>query len=112
MRFTTLVRQIGIRRRLGLPIVDFQLERYNRLAYPFAGVPGALVALALALRRNRKGHISSALVESVGVSMAVWAVQGVSFALGLSGRVPPWVAAWAPNVVFLAVGLVAVRRAE
>jgi lipopolysaccharide export system permease protein len=90
--------------------VDFQLERYNRLAYPFAGVPGALVALALALRRNRRGHVSSALVEAVGVSMAFWAVQGVSFALGLSGRVPPWVAAWAPNVLFLAAGLVAVRR--
>jgi lipopolysaccharide export system permease protein len=112
MRWTSLVRQIGVRRRLGLAVVEFQLERYNRLAYPFAGVPGALVALALALRRGRKGHVSSALVESVGVSMAFWATQGVSFALGLSGHVPPWVAAWAPNVVFLAAGLVAVRRAE
>ena len=48
--------------------------------------------------------------ESVGVSLAFWGVQGVSFALGLSGRVPPWVAAWAPNVLFLAAGLFAVRR--
>lgn len=112
MRFSTLVHQIGVRRRLGLPVTEFQLERYNRLAYPFAGVPGALVALALALRRNRKGHVSSALVESVGVSMAFWGVQGVSFALGLSGQVVPWVAAWAPNVLFLAVGLFAVKRAE
>ncbi len=110
MRFGTLVHQINLRRRLGLPVLEFQLERYNRLAYPFAGVPGALVAVALALRRNRRGHVSSALVESVGVSLAFWAVQGVSFALGLSGRVPPWVAAWAPNVLFLAAGLVAVRR--
>jgi lipopolysaccharide export system permease protein len=110
MRWRTLVRQIDLRRRLGLPVVEFQLERYNRLAYPLAGVPGALVALALALRRNRRGHVSAALVESVGVSLAFWAVQGVSFALGLSGRFPPWVAAWAPNALFLAVGLVAVRR--
>jgi lipopolysaccharide export system permease protein len=110
MRFGTLVHQIGLRRRLGLPVVEFQLERYNRLAYPFAGVPGALVALALALRRNRRGHVSSALVESVGVSLAFWAVQGVSFALGLSGHVPTWIAAWAPNVLFLAAGIVAVRR--
>jgi lipopolysaccharide export system permease protein len=110
MRWDALVRQIGLRRRLGLPVVEFHLERYNRLAYPFAGVPGALVALALALRRNRRGHVSAALVESVGVSLAFWAVQGVSFALGLSGRVAPWIAAWAPNVLFLVAGLVAVRR--
>jgi len=110
MRWGTLLRQIDVRRRLGLPVTDFLLERYNRLAYPFAGVPGALVALALALRRNRKGHISSALVESVGVSLVFWGVQGVSWALGLSGRVPPSIAAWAPNAIFLAVGLWAVRR--
>jgi lipopolysaccharide export system permease protein len=110
MRWRTLLQQIGLRRRLGLPVVEFKLERYNRLAYPFAGVPGALLALALALRRNRKGHISSALVESVGVSIAFWAVQGVSWALGLSGQVPTALAAWAPNVLFLGAGLLAVRR--
>jgi lipopolysaccharide export system permease protein len=110
MRWATLLQQLSIRRRLGLPVAEFELERYNRLAYPFAGVPGALLAIALALRANRKGHVSASLVESVGVSLAFWGVQGVSWALGLSGRVPPAVAAWAPNVLFLVVGLLAVRR--
>ncbi len=111
MRWNALLYQIKLRRRLGLPVDAFQLDRYNRLAYPLAGVPGALLALALALRRNRKGHVSAALVESVGVSLLFWGTQGVTWALGLSGQVLPWVAAWAPNVVFLAVGLLAVRRA-
>lgn len=110
MRWATLLHQISIRRTLGLSVQDFLLERYNRLAYPFAGASGAVVAVALALRRNRKGHVSSALVESVGVSLAFWGMQGISWALGLSGRVPPSLAAWAPNAVFLALGLWAVRR--
>lgn len=110
MRWRTLLTQISLRERLGLPVTDFQLERYGRLAYPFAGVPGALLALALALRRNRKGHLSAALLESVGVTMLFWGTLGVSEALGLSGRVAPWIASWAPNALFLAVGLVAVRR--
>lgn len=111
MRWNLLLSQIAVRERLGLPYVDFELERYNRLAYPFAGVPGALLAIALVLRRNRKGHVSASLVESVGVSLAFWGVQGISFALALSGRVPPAFAAWAPNLIFLALGLLAVRRA-
>jgi len=111
MRWATLLSQLRLRERLGLPAAEFQLERYDRLAYPFAGVPGALLALALALRRERKGHVSAALLESVGVTLLFWGAQGVSFALALSGRVAPWVAAWAPNVVFLAVGLLSVRRA-
>jgi lipopolysaccharide export system permease protein len=110
MRWALLVEQIRVRERLGLPSADFALERYNRLAYPLAGVPGALLAVALALRRNRKGHVAAALVESVGVSLLFWGVQGVTWALGLSGHVEPWAAAWLPNVVFLAVGIWAVRR--
>ena len=112
MRWNTLISQINLRRRLGLPVVEFQLERYNRLAYPFAGVPGALVAVALALRRNRKGNVSAALVESVGVSLLFWSVQGVTWALGLSGRVEPWLAAWAPDLVFLLVGAFFLRRSR
>jgi lipopolysaccharide export system permease protein len=110
MRWNTLLAQIKLRRHLGLPVADFELERYNRIAFPFAGVPGALLALALALRPNRKGHVSAALLESVGVSLLFWGVQGVTWALGGSGRVLPWVAAWTPNVLFLAAGALAVRR--
>ncbi len=112
MRWRTLVGQIAVRSRVGLSISDFELERDNRLAYPLAGVPGALLAIALALRIRRKGHVATALVESVGVSLVFWGVQGVSWALGLSGRVPPSVAAWAPDLVFLLAGSAAVWRAR
>lgn len=112
MRWNTLLAQLKLRRQLGLRTAEFELERYNRLAYPLAGAPGALLALAIALRRNRKGHVATALVESVGVSMLFWAAQGVTWAFGLSGRVTPWVAAWLPNVLFLALGAWAVRRAR
>lgn len=110
MPFGVLVRQIGLRRALGQPTLEFELERYNRLAYPLIGVPGALLAVALALRVNRKGHIATSLLEAVGVSLVVWGVQGVSWALALSGRLPPAVAAWAPNALFLLAGALAVRR--
>ena len=110
MRWRTLVEQIDLRRRLGLPTLELELERDNRVAYPFAAVPGALLALALALRRKRKGHVSAALGEAVGVSLLFWGAQGVSWALALSGHVPTAVAAWAPDVLFLAAGLGTVSR--
>ena len=110
MRWRTLLKQIALRRRLGLPVATFELERYGRLAYPLAGVPGVMLALALALRRERKGHVAAALVESVGVSLLFWGMQGLTEALGLSGRVPTQIAAWAPNAVFLLLGVVAVHR--
>jgi lipopolysaccharide export system permease protein len=105
-----LKEQVTARARVGLPTADFALERYRRLSYPLAGLPAGLVALALALRRERKGHLTAALMEAIGVSFVFWAVEGVAVSLGGSGRVPPGVAAWAPDMLFLAAGAVALRR--
>jgi lipopolysaccharide export system permease protein len=110
MSISVLTEQIAVRQRLGQPVADFALERANRVAYPFAAVPGALLGVALALRRNRKGHLSSAMLEAVGLSLALWAAQGISLGLGLSGRLEPAVAAWLPNLLFLLAGTLAVRR--
>ncbi|HET9595531.1 MAG TPA: LptF/LptG family permease [Anaeromyxobacteraceae bacterium] len=110
MRRSALGEQIALRRRLGLPWHDFALEWHERLAYPLAVVPAALVALGLALRRERRGHLTAALVEAVGISLAFWGAQAICTSLGGAGRIPPAAAAWAPDVLFLAAGLLALRR--
>jgi lipopolysaccharide export system permease protein len=110
MSIPVLTEQIALRQRLGQPVADFALERAGRVAYPFLAVSGALLGVALALRRNRKGHIASAVLEAVLLSLALWAAQGIGLGLGLSGRLPPVVAAWFPNAIFLVAGAIAVRR--
>jgi lipopolysaccharide export system permease protein len=110
LRFGVLTGQIRLRRQLGQRVADFELERHARGAAVLVGAPAALLALALALRPNRRGHVAAALLEAVGVSLALWATQGVALAMGLSGRAPPAVAAWSPFVLFSVVGLLALRR--
>jgi lipopolysaccharide export system permease protein len=110
MRRATLREQTLLRRRLGLPAFEFDLEWHNKLAYPLAGVPAGLLALALALRRNRKGHLTAAITEAVAVSLLFWAVQGAVWSLGIAGRLSPVAAAWIPDGLFLATGLAALRR--
>lgn len=107
LRLLDLWDQIQVRRRLGLPEAEFRFELHNRLAYPLAAVPGALLAIRLALRRNRKGHLTIALAEGILVSLVVWALLVVFRAVGLSGNWPPAVAAWAPVAIVAVLGLVA-----
>lgn len=110
MRRATLGEQLALRRRLGLPASEFDLEWHNKLAYPLAGVPASLLALALALRRERKGHLTAAITEAVAVSLLFWAAQGAGWSLGISGRLPPVAAAWLPDALFMAGGWWALRR--
>ncbi len=110
MRLGVLAEQVALRARLGQPTIEFALERANRLAYPLVAVPGALLAVALALRRRRRGHVATALLEAVGISLSIWAAQGICLGLGLSGRLPPLLAAWLPDLLLLGVGGWAIRR--
>jgi lipopolysaccharide export system permease protein len=110
LRRAVLREQVTLRRRLGLGAHDFALEWHRRFAYPLAAVPAALVALALALRRERRGHLTASLVEAVAVSLVFWALQAVCASLGLSGRLPPGAAAWLPDGIFALAGAYAVRR--
>ena len=110
MRRSVIGAQIAVRRRLGLATADYELEWQRKLAYPAAAFPAALLALALALRRDRKGNVTASLVESVAVSIVFWVLQGFAWSLGRSGRVPPSLAAWLPDAVILGAGLWALRR--
>ncbi len=110
MRRGVLREQITLRQRLGLPARDFTLEWHNRLSYPLATIPAALLALAIALRRERKGHVTASLVESVAVSLGFWALQAICWSLAVSGRLSPVIAAWSPDLLLLAIGMVALRR--
>ncbi len=110
MRAGVLSRQIALRRSLGLPVAEYVLEWHNKWAWPLAGLPAGLLALGLALRRERRGHFTAALVESVAVSLVFWLAQGLCFSLGLTGRLPPAAAAWAADALFLVAGAVSLRR--
>jgi lipopolysaccharide export system permease protein len=110
LRYRLLGAQIEVRRTLGQRVADFELERQGRGVAAVIAVPAALLALALALRPNRRGHVAAALLEAVGVSLGLWAAQGVSLASGLSGRLTPALAAWLPVLLFAAAGLLALRR--
>jgi len=110
MRAAVLEEQIGLRRGLGLPVGEFLLEWHQRGAWPLAALAAGLPALALALRRSRRGHFTAALMESVGVSLAFWLVQGICTSLGMTGRLPPAAAAWLADGIFLVLGALALRR--
>lgn len=110
MTRAVLREQIALRSRLGLPARDFALEWQNRLAYPLAALPGGLLAVAVALRRNRKGHLTAALVEAVAISLAFWAIQAVCWSLAVSGQIAPAVGAWTPDALLAAAGVLALRR--
>jgi lipopolysaccharide export system permease protein len=50
------------------------------------------------------------VAASVGICFAFFVMKDLALALGSGGFVPPWVAAWTPNALFAATGLVLMWR--
>jgi LPS export ABC transporter permease LptG len=81
----------------------FLVEWHKRLAFPLAAVVFAIVAFPLAVRSHRGGR-SIALVASLAILVAYYLVLTSLEGSALRLRVPVWVAVWAPNALFAALG--------
>ena len=109
MHLGELVEQQQRREAVGLPAARYALAFHQRLAYPLTGAAAALVAMALALRRNRRGHLTLTLVEGMVVAIALWGMLVVFKSLALAEHVLPIVAAWTPALCMLGVAWVLAR---
>ncbi|MBX5483863.1 MAG: LptF/LptG family permease [Myxococcaceae bacterium] len=99
MRLRDLLEQIDAREDVGLPTTQFLLALHNRFAYPLAGVPAAMLAVALALRPGRKSTLTVAIFEGLLIAAGMWGLMVVSKTLTISDRMPPAMAAWLPFAV-------------
>jgi lipopolysaccharide export system permease protein len=112
MRVADLRAQLAIRGKVGLPTERLWLALHNRFAYPLTGFAAAMLAAALALRRDRRGHLTVAIVEGLVVTLVLFSALLVGKALVLGEHLPAPVAAWAPPVGLLAASLALWARAE
>jgi lipopolysaccharide export system permease protein len=111
MRSSELREQIVARAEVGLASRQYELTLHNRFAYPMAGFPAALLAVGLALRPNRRGHLTAAIVEGLLIAMAMWGLMVVCRTLVMTERLAPMVAAWLPAVVLsMAAAVLYLRR--
>lgn len=105
MRAGDLIDQRAIRAAVGLPAGRFELALHNRFAYPMTGVAAALLAMTLALRPNRRGHLTLALVEGLLVAVILFSLLLVTRALALGNHLSAPGAAWGPVLGLAAVSV-------
>ena len=112
MRLSVLREQIQVRREVGLETGNFSLAFHNRFAYPLAGFPAALLAVGLALRPGRKGHLTVAIVEGLLICVTMWGLMVVARTLVLTERLTPAVAAWMPTALLVVAAALLWLRGE
>lgn len=112
MRVSDLLEQQAIRVKVGLPTQRFWLALHNRFAYPITGWAASMLAVALALRPDRRGHLTLAIVEGLLVAVGLLGSLIIGKSLALSEWVPAAAAAWAPVLGLIAASALLWSHAE
>lgn len=88
-----------------------EAEYHRRWAIAIACIVFSLVGVSLGMVSNKRSARSSGLVLSIGIIIAYWLMY-VSFeGFARNGTLPPALAIWSPNVVFLLFAYFSQKRA-
>ena len=88
-----------------------QSELHSRFAFPFASLVFAVVAVPLGMQNRRSGK-SAGFATSIGILLAYYVVQSLLRTLAEKGSLPPALALWLPNMIFLGLGWYLLRMAS
>lgn len=98
-----LSRDISNAAMLGIPIREHLVNYHSKFAQPALCFIIVWLAIPFAIRLQ-KGSITAGFGISIAMAMAYLLLFSISIGLGYMGKLPPAVAAWLANVIFMLFG--------
>lgn len=99
-------------RRLKRPTTDLEIAYWTKFSVPAACLVFAVTGAMFAVWFSARGAFAGVLL-SLGLVLAYYNLYVISTQiLGRNGWLPPFWSAWLPDLVCLALGLLALRRLE
>ncbi len=90
---------------------EYALDWHRRIAAPLAPALFGLVGVPIAMRRTR-GARSMGMIWCAALAFGYYIIWTVCEFMTLEGWLPPIVAPWIPNAVFIVLGIVLLARAR
>lgn len=112
VNFWDLPRFIETAERAGFSATKHKMYWYSLMALPLALGAMVVIAAAFALRPMRFGGTGQLLAMAAGVGFIFFFISDITQALGLSGLVPPSIAAAAPTLTCILFGATALLYLE
>jgi lipopolysaccharide export system permease protein len=91
----------------GSQVARLRTDYYGRIAFPFVTLIMVLLGIALSLRGSgrRGGSLAIGIGQALVIGFCYWATHSIAIAFGRGGALPPVVAGWMTNVLFMSYGL-------
>ena len=104
IQFFDLRRKIEVAKSFGFPTNGMETQFHSMLALPVLLVAMTLIAASVSLKFSRFNQSRPVILGGILSGFVLYVVTVLVKAFGSSGIVPPFVAAWLPVVVAMALG--------
>jgi LPS export ABC transporter permease LptF/LPS export ABC transporter permease LptG len=103
MNYQELRRYIRDLQQGGFDVVRLRVELHKKLSYPLITLIMALLAIPFSLSSGKKGAITGVAV-ALGIAVFYTVVSRLFEAMGDLNQLPPALAAWSPDLIFVLFG--------
>jgi lipopolysaccharide export system permease protein len=85
----------------GYDATRYQVDLHAKIAFPFLCIILTLMGAGLAARGKIRDGLAISITYGIGIAFVYWIVFGFCLSMGYAGMLPPVIAAWGVNFVFL-----------
>jgi LPS export ABC transporter permease LptG len=103
MNYEELRRYIRDLQQSGFDVVRLRVQLHKKLSYPLITLIMAILAVPFSLSTGKKGAVTGVAV-AVGIAVFYTVVSRLFEAMGDLSQLPPALAAWSPDLIFILVG--------
>lgn len=96
----------------GYDPTTYQVDMNGKIAFPFICIIMALTGAATGMRGFVKHNMPLAITLGVVISFLYWVIYGFSLSMGYAKVLPPLIAAWVTNLLFLCAGSIYLINSE
>ena len=104
MNYQELGRYIENLRKSGANPTRYVVDMWAKISAPFISFVLAVVGVPFSIRSSRSGGVALGVAIAIGIGAIYLVLFHASLSFGHAGRLPPVLAAWGPNAIFLAGG--------
>ncbi|HXZ31682.1 MAG TPA: LPS export ABC transporter permease LptF [Terriglobales bacterium] len=103
MNYQELRRYIRDLQQSGFEVVRLRVQLEKKFAFPMVALVMAVLAIPFSLQAGRRSTVTGVAV-AVGIALVYWTISGLFEAMGNISELPPFLAAWSPDLIFALLG--------
>ena len=96
----------------GYDATIYRVDLNAKIAFPFVCIIMCLLATGIAVRVKKGRTLSVSITYGIGIIFLYWILYSFCLSLGYGGLLPPVIAAWMANIIFLCFGGLILLNAE